>query len=128
MKQKIVMQIPMNSSKHRTKAMKIAAVANEVLIRSSSCWTGVSSVGIEGTDKVVVIGDEVDLVKLGRCLKKEFGHVMLVSVEEKKKEDDKKKKEEKELEYWSNYCFHRYQPPPVYEAIYTPSQPTCSIL
>ncbi|KAJ6751915.1 hypothetical protein OIU85_002341 [Salix viminalis] len=117
MKQKIVMQIPMNSSKHRTKAMKIAAVAN-----------GVSSVGIEGTDKVVVIGDEVDLVKLARCLKKEFGHVMLVSVEEKKKEDDKKKKEEKELEYWSNYCFHRYQPPPVYEAIYTPSQPTCSIL
>uniref|UniRef100_A0A6N2LGG5 HMA domain-containing protein n=1 Tax=Salix viminalis TaxID=40686 RepID=A0A6N2LGG5_SALVM len=100
------MQIPMNSSKHRTKAMKIAAVANEqkrnpreVLIRSSSCWTGVSSVGIEGTDKVVVIGDEVDLVKLARCLKKEFGHVMLVSVEEKKKEDDKKKKEEKDLEY-----------------------------
>ena len=88
-----------------------------------------SSVGIEGTQKVVVTGDEVDLVKLARSLKKEFGHVMLVSVEEvKKKEDDNKKKEEKDLEYWSNYCFHRYPPHPVYEAVYTPIQPPCSIL
>ncbi|KAF9666629.1 hypothetical protein SADUNF_Sadunf16G0248800 [Salix dunnii] len=54
----------------------------------------VSSVGIEGTHKVVVTGDEVDLVKLARSLKKEFGHVTL----------------------------------PVYEAVYTPSQPPCSIL
>ncbi|XP_061984706.1 heavy metal-associated isoprenylated plant protein 41-like isoform X2 [Populus nigra] len=115
MKQKIVMEVPMNSSKHRTKAMKIAAVAD-----------GVNSVAIEGTDKVVVIG-EVDSVKLAHALKKKFGHVMIVSVKEEKKEE--KKTEEKDVLYWPNNYFHHYPPPMVCGDIYSPSQPpTCSIL
>ncbi|KAG6790336.1 hypothetical protein POTOM_006485 [Populus tomentosa] len=115
MKQKIVMEVSMNSSKHRTRAMKIAAVAN-----------GVNSVGIEGTGKVVVIGDEVDSVKLARALRKKFGHVMIVSVKEEKEE---KKKEEKDELYWPYNYSHHYPAPLVYEDIYSPSQPPiCSIL
>ncbi|KAJ6966179.1 disease resistance protein Pik-1-like [Populus alba x Populus x berolinensis] len=115
MKQKIVMEVSMNSSKHRTRAMKIAAVAN-----------GVNSVELEGTDKVVVIGDGVDSVKLARALKKKFGHVMIASVKEEKEE---KKEEEKDVLYWPYNYSHHYPAPLVYEDICSPSQPpTCSIL
>ena len=85
-----------------------------------------NSVGLEGTDKVVVIGDEVDSVKLARALKKKFGHVMIVSVKEEKEE---KKKEEKDVLYWPYNYSHHYPAPLVYEDIYSPYQPsTCSIL
>ncbi|XP_011045596.1 PREDICTED: uncharacterized protein LOC105140450 [Populus euphratica] len=118
MKQKIVMEVSMNSSKHRTKAMKIAAVAN-----------GVNSVEIEGSDKVVVTGDEVDSVKLARALKKKFGHVMIVSVKEEKEEKEEKNSEEKDVLSWPNNYFHHYPPTLVYEDIYSPRQPPpCSIL
>ncbi|KAI5605201.1 hypothetical protein POPTR_001G378700v4 [Populus trichocarpa] len=117
MKQKIVMEVSMNSSKHRTKAMKIAAVAD-----------GVNSVEIEGTDKVVVTG-EVDSVKLAHALRKKFGHVMIVSVKEEKEEKEEKKTEEKDVLYWPNNYFHHYPPPMMYGDVYSPHQPpTCSIL
>uniref|UniRef100_A0A2N9F6Z4 HMA domain-containing protein n=1 Tax=Fagus sylvatica TaxID=28930 RepID=A0A2N9F6Z4_FAGSY len=62
MKQKIVMEVSMNSEKCRLKAMKIALV------------TGVTSVAIEGADrsKVVVIGDGVDSANLAKSLRKKF--------------------------------------------------------
>nr|TKS01943.1 uncharacterized protein D5086_0000167750 [Populus alba] len=112
------MEVSMNSSKHRTRAMKIAAVAN-----------GVNSVEIEGTDKVVVIGDGVDSVKLARALKKQFGHVMIVSVKEEKEEEEEEEEEEKDVLYWPYNYTHHYPAPLVYENIYSPSlPPTCSIL
>ncbi|KAI9076089.1 hypothetical protein K1719_021723 [Acacia pycnantha] len=61
MKQKIVMKVHMSSQKCRTKALKLVASVN-----------GVSFVGLEGDEKekVVVIGDGVDAVKLTNCLRK----------------------------------------------------------
>ncbi|KAJ4704077.1 Heavy metal transport/detoxification protein [Melia azedarach] len=71
MKQKIVMKVQMNCQKCRTQALMVAANAD-----------GVNHVGLEGPekDKVVVIGDGVDCVKLARRLKKKVGHTELVSV------------------------------------------------
>jgi hypothetical protein len=92
------------------------------------CWTGVNSVEIEGTDKVVVTG-EVDSVKLAHALRKTFGHVMIVSVKEEKEEKEEKKTEEKDVLYWPNNYFHHYPPPMMYGDVYSPHQPpTCSIL
>lgn len=43
---------------------------------------GVSFVGLEGDEKekVVVIGDGVDAVKLTNCLRKKVGHTDILSV------------------------------------------------
>ncbi|XP_028791734.1 heavy metal-associated isoprenylated plant protein 47-like [Neltuma alba] len=71
MKQKIVMKVYMSCQKCRNKALKVASSAN-----------GVSFVGIEGEDKqkVVVIGDGVDPVKLTICLRKKVGQTDILSV------------------------------------------------
>ncbi|XP_054776586.1 heavy metal-associated isoprenylated plant protein 47-like [Prosopis cineraria] len=71
MKQKIVMNVYMKCDKCRTKALKVAASTN-----------GVSFVGLEGDwkEKVVVIGDGVDAVKLTICLRKKVGQADIVSV------------------------------------------------
>ncbi|KAJ6313802.1 hypothetical protein OIU78_017445 [Salix suchowensis] len=55
----------MHCDKCRTKAKKIAATAS-----------GVTSVALEGADKdqIVVVGEEVDSVKLARSLRKKVGH------------------------------------------------------
>ncbi|KAJ4702465.1 Heavy metal transport/detoxification protein [Melia azedarach] len=75
MKQKIVMKVQMNCQKCRTQALMLAA---------SAC--GVNSVGFEGPekDKVVVIGDGVDSVKLVTCLRKKVGCTELLTVAETK--------------------------------------------
>ncbi|KAM7499044.1 hypothetical protein LguiA_023458 [Lonicera macranthoides] len=72
MKQKIVIKVQMKCEECRTKAMKIAAVAE-----------GVSSLKIEGEEKekIVVIGDGVDSVTLTRSLQKKVGHATLLAVE-----------------------------------------------
>ncbi|XP_030928830.1 heavy metal-associated isoprenylated plant protein 41-like isoform X2 [Quercus lobata] len=81
MKQKIVMKVQMNCEKGRTKAMKIAAVAE-----------GVISVAIEREKSlVVVIGDGVDLVSLAGSLRKKLGSATIESVQEVKAESAKKK-------------------------------------
>ncbi|KAJ4710267.1 Heavy metal transport/detoxification protein [Melia azedarach] len=67
------MKVQMNCEKCRTQSLKVAASAD-----------GVNFVGLEGPekDKVVVIGDEIDSVKLVHCLRKKVGHSELVSVAE----------------------------------------------
>ncbi|KAJ4702466.1 Heavy metal transport/detoxification protein [Melia azedarach] len=67
MKQKIVMKVQMNCQKCRTQALMLAA---------SAC-------GPE-KDKVVVIGDGVDSVKLVTCLRKKVGCTELLTVAETK--------------------------------------------
>ncbi|KAL9451954.1 hypothetical protein AB3S75_007874 [Citrus x aurantiifolia] len=73
MKQKIVMKVQMNCQKCRTQALKHVAEAG-----------GVDFVGLEGSekDKVVVIGEGVDAVKLAAGLRKKVGHTDLISVAE----------------------------------------------
>ncbi|CAK8531237.1 unnamed protein product [Lathyrus sativus] len=75
MKQKIVMKVSMNCQKCRTKALKVVASAN-----------GVSFVGLEGEekDKLMVIGDGIDAVKLTNCLRKKVGYTEIVSLGEVK--------------------------------------------
>ncbi|KAG4956392.1 hypothetical protein JHK85_042772 [Glycine max] len=74
-KQKIVMKVHMNCQKCRTKALKVVAAAS-----------GVNFVGLEGEekDKLVVIGDEVDPVKLTNSLRKKVGHTDIISLAEVK--------------------------------------------
>ncbi|KAB5521959.1 hypothetical protein DKX38_026278 [Salix brachista] len=77
----------------------------------SPVFLGVTSVALDGADKdqIVVVGEEVDSVKLARSLGKKVGHASLMSVQEEK---------EKEKEKWS--C----QPIPYYY-----SQPlTCEVV
>lgn len=45
-------------------------------------------------DQLVVIGEDVDSVKLTRCLRKKLRYAILLSVEEEKKEEKKKEKKE----------------------------------
>ncbi|OMO62037.1 hypothetical protein COLO4_33258 [Corchorus olitorius] len=62
MKKKAVLQVSMKCQKCRTEALKVAAKQE-----------GVSYVGIEGEqrDKVVVIGDGVDFIKLTKKIEEE---------------------------------------------------------
>lgn len=83
---------------------------------------------LEGTDKVVVIGNEVDSVQLARSLKKKFGYVMLVSVQEEKAKEDQDK-EEKETTPGLLYGYVQCPQLPVCEVLYdTSPTTTCSIL
>ncbi|XP_026421358.1 heavy metal-associated isoprenylated plant protein 16-like isoform X2 [Papaver somniferum] len=85
MKQKIVIEVQMHCSKCRSKALKIAAVAD------------VDFVGLEGPEKdKVVIGHNVDCAGLTSCLRKKFGHANIIKIEEVKPEE--KKPEEKKPE------------------------------
>ncbi|KAK6230033.1 hypothetical protein QUC31_001551 [Theobroma cacao] len=90
---------------------------------------GVNEVAIQGKEKdeLVVIGDEVDSVKLARCLRKKLRTATILSVKEKKKEKKEEKKDEKQDEKIPSYYDHY----PIYiisEVDYDPCQPTCSIL
>ncbi|XVF04879.1 hypothetical protein REPUB_Repub05bG0123000 [Reevesia pubescens] len=71
MKQKVVLKVAMKCQKCRTEALKVAA--NQA---------GVSFVGLEGEekDKVVLIGDGVDAVKLTTNLRKKVGHTQIISL------------------------------------------------
>ncbi|KAM7250535.1 hypothetical protein ACFE04_022418 [Oxalis oulophora] len=73
MKQKIVMQVQMHCEKCRSKAMKIAAVSS-----------GVANVGIQGEDKLVIIGEGVDPVEIAFKLRKKLRHATILSVAEEK--------------------------------------------
>ncbi|KAK0596934.1 hypothetical protein LWI29_000414 [Acer saccharum] len=75
MKQKIVMKVQMSCQKCRTESLKLVAKED-----------GVSFVGLEGAekDKVVVIGEGVDAVKLATSLRNKVGHTELISVAEQK--------------------------------------------
>ncbi|KAG5009443.1 hypothetical protein AAZX31_07G093800 [Glycine max] len=123
MKQKIVLQMQLDSDKSRSKALKIAA--QEI---------GVSSVALEGDnkDKLTVTGD-VDAVHLGRVLRKKFQCVTLVSVEEVKKKDDNKCKieieDDKGCYYYTPYCAPPpCGPSPYCHPVYDSYDSTCSIM
>ncbi|XP_031280349.1 heavy metal-associated isoprenylated plant protein 47-like [Pistacia vera] len=112
MKQKIVIKVvKMNCEKCKSKAMKIAVKAN-----------GVTKVEIQGDqkDQLVVIGDEVDSVKLTRSLRKELQYANLLSVQEEK---EKKKEEEKiTLVQWPSMSYYQQYPIPC------DPNPSCTIM
>ncbi|MCL7037382.1 hypothetical protein MKW94_002663 [Papaver nudicaule] len=85
MKQKIVIEVQMHCSQCRSKALKIASVADGI----------VDFVGLEGPekDKLVVIGHNVDSAGLTSQLRKKVGHAKIIKIEEVKPEE--KKPEEK---------------------------------
>ncbi|KAI3994660.1 hypothetical protein MKX01_027550 [Papaver californicum] len=103
MKQKIVIEVQMHCSKCRSKALKIAAVADGI----------VDFVGLEGPekDKVVVIGHNVDSAGLTSCLRKKVGHANIIKIEEVKPEEKKpeeKKPEEKKPDDEKKPCMIQY--------------------
>ncbi|KAM1561444.1 hypothetical protein ACFX1Z_004568 [Malus domestica] len=74
MKRKIVMKVPMNCRKCQTKALKIATTVD-----------GVNSVALgEEKDRVVVIGEGVDAIKLAKSLRKKFKAADIITVAEVK--------------------------------------------
>ncbi|KAJ6422969.1 hypothetical protein OIU84_023989 [Salix udensis] len=108
----------MHSDKCRTKAKKIAATA-----------CGVTSVALDGADKdqIVVVGEEVDSVKLARSLRKKVGHASLMSVEEEKdkeKEEEKEEKEEKEKFLCQPNPYYYYSQP----VMLGPNPNSCTVM
>ncbi|GKV44552.1 hypothetical protein SLEP1_g51722 [Rubroshorea leprosula] len=73
MPKKIVIEVPINCDKCRTKALKIAAGTD-----------GLNSVAIQGADKLVVIGDGIDSVALTCALRKKLRSANILSVQEEK--------------------------------------------
>ncbi|XLV03290.1 hypothetical protein S245_017627 [Arachis hypogaea] len=88
MKQKIVIEVTMENEKWRSKALKIASEEK-----------GVTSVSVNGDNKLEVIGDNVNTVCLAKQLSKLFCPVTILSVEVLKpiKEKEKEKAKEKEV-------------------------------
>ncbi|XP_021279173.1 heavy metal-associated isoprenylated plant protein 47 isoform X2 [Herrania umbratica] len=75
MQQKVVLEVVMKCQKCRKESLKVAAKQD-----------GVSYVGLEGQEKnkVVVIGDGVDAIKLTTELRKKVGHAQIISLVEQK--------------------------------------------
>ncbi|KAM0936533.1 putative heavy metal-associated isoprenylated plant protein/47 [Dioscorea sansibarensis] len=133
-KQKMILKLTMEDDKKRSKAMQIAVSLN-----------GVISAGLEGDakDKLVVIGDGVDSIKLTTALRKKLSRVVelvsVAAVEEKKddKKDDKKpdgdgKKEQQQQPTMVPFYYSMMPPPQyVYDYEYPPDNrydPGCSIM
>ncbi|KAJ1271430.1 hypothetical protein BS78_06G128200 [Paspalum vaginatum] len=72
MKQRIVIQVQMNSNKSRSKALGLIASTH-----------GVQSVAIEGRERnhLVVVGDGLDAVSLTSYLRKKVGSAQIIQVE-----------------------------------------------
>ncbi|XP_054800867.1 uncharacterized protein LOC129304997 [Prosopis cineraria] len=87
MKQKVTLKVQMERETCRNKAFKIVSVVK-----------GVSSVSMNDKDQLVVTGEDVDTVCLGKLLRKKFSSVTVLTVEEVKPKapEEKKKKEEKD--------------------------------
>ncbi|KAJ0988668.1 hypothetical protein J5N97_007024 [Dioscorea zingiberensis] len=104
-KQKMVVKLTMEDEKKRSKAMKTAVG-----------FLGVISVEVQGeaNDRLMVIGDGVDLIKLTKTLRRKMGgHVDLVSVGAV---EEKEKKENKDEEVtWPPYEYRYVPPPSVFE-------------
>ncbi|KAL5974043.1 hypothetical protein ACLOJK_030705 [Asimina triloba] len=109
-KQKVVMKIPVNDEKGRSRALKTAVGV-----------PGCLSVAIEGADKntIVVIGDNMDSVVLTKSLRKKVGGAELITVapvDDKKKEAEKKdgKKDVVYTCYPGQQVAYAQPPPPYY--------------
>ncbi|KAB2086083.1 hypothetical protein ES319_A04G004500v1, partial [Gossypium barbadense] len=85
MQQKMVLKVQMNCEKCQTQALRIAAAAQ-----------GVTHMPIQGKEKdeLMVTGDEVDSVKLTRCLRKKLHHATILTIEEIKEEKKEEKKDD----------------------------------
>ncbi|EYU27493.1 hypothetical protein ABFS82_13G153400 [Erythranthe guttata] len=104
MKQKIVIKVPMQSDKDKSKAMQIAVTMQ-----------GVSSVSIgkEG-DRIEVIGEGVDSVCLAKSLRKKFCFADIVSVGEVKPVNPPQPTPPFNY-YYPPPCPQYYNPCPVYD-------------
>ncbi|CAL4968569.1 unnamed protein product [Urochloa decumbens] len=110
-KQKIVIKVQMSSDRCRSKAMALVAATG-----------GVDSVALagDGKDQVVVVGEDVDSVKLTEALRKKIGGAQLVQVGEDKKEEKKKPADPvaaAAAEYMYNQWYY-YPPPPPHAVVY----------
>ncbi|XVF77268.1 hypothetical protein PTKIN_Ptkin14bG0029600 [Pterospermum kingtungense] len=118
MKQKIIIKVPMHCSKCRTKALKIAAVAD-----------GVISVALHGPekDKLLIIGDGVDAACLTACLRKKLCYASLEIVEEVK---EKKQEETKPVPSKDPVvCYCPQQPQfEYYRVVPDPTPGPCTIM
>ncbi|XP_058105038.1 heavy metal-associated isoprenylated plant protein 16-like [Magnolia sinica] len=119
-KQKVVMKVPVNDEKSRSRALRTAVGV-----------PGCISVSIEGKDKdmVVVIGDGIDSVVLTKSLRKKLGGAELITVtpvdekkaQEKKPEEKPKKPEEKPKKQDNQPAvFPALQQPIIYVHPYSP--------
>ncbi|XP_039125820.1 heavy metal-associated isoprenylated plant protein 47-like [Dioscorea cayenensis subsp. rotundata] len=117
-KQKMILKLTMEDDKKRSKAMQIAVSLN-----------GVISAGLEGEakDKLVVIGDGVDSIKLTTALRKKMSRIVelvsVAAVEEKKddKKDDKKTSEGDDAKKQTQtpiYVPHYYETIPPHHYVY----------
>jgi hypothetical protein len=104
LQQKIVIKVEMTCDKCRSKAMSLAAKTR-----------GVDSVSIAGgaKDQVVVVGDNVDSVKLTSTLRKKVGPAHLVQVADAagKKEEQKKPAAAATVPEYQFYCHYSAQQP-----------------
>ncbi|CAD6263416.1 unnamed protein product [Miscanthus lutarioriparius] len=131
MKQKMVIKVSMPCERSRSKAMTLAARADGVI---SMAITG------DAREKLEVVGDGVDPVRLVSCLRRKVGHAEILQVEEvkdKKPEEEKKKPEEPKPPqpvavypppqcYPGGYHYYRHPPPPPMVVCEEPS--SCSIM
>lgn len=89
----------------------------------SPAFLGVTSVALEAAkDQIVVIGEEVDSVKLAKSLRKKVGHAVLMSVQEEKDKDKEKKEDDKKP---TLYC---YPQPPPYAVVCDSNPDNCTVL
>ena len=82
-------------------------------------------------DQIVVIGEEVDSVKLAKSLRKKVGHAVLMSVQEEKekekeKEKDKDKDKDKDEKKGALYCYP--QPALPYAVVCESNPDNCTVL
>ncbi|CAD6263418.1 unnamed protein product [Miscanthus lutarioriparius] len=131
MKQKMVIKVSMPCERSRSKAMTLAARADGVI---SMAITG------DAKEKLEVVGDGVDPVRLVSCLRRKVGHAEILQVEEvkdKKPEEEKKKPEEPKPPqpvavhpppqcYPGGYHYYRHPPPPPMVVCEEPS--SCTIM
>ncbi|XVE50790.1 hypothetical protein DITRI_Ditri01bG0191300 [Diplodiscus trichospermus] len=121
MQQKMVIKVSMHCNKCRTKALKIAAVAD-----------GVTSVALHGPekDKLMIVGDGVDAAELTNSLRKKLCHASIEIVEEVKET----KKEEPKPTPPANppnpiVCYCPQQPQlEYYKVVSDPSPAPCTIM
>lgn len=94
---------------------------------------GVISAAITGDakDRLEVVGDGVDSVRLVNCLRKKIGHAEIVQVEEVKEDKKKEDKKEEKKPCCPGYPYYCYchctpiRPPPI---VVCEDDPICSIM
>ncbi|GFZ05042.1 copper transport protein family [Actinidia rufa] len=121
MKQKIVIEVQMKCEKCRSKALMTVATV-----------PGVISVALEGEDRdrVVVTGEKVDATALTQSLRKEVGFASLESVEEVENKIDGDgegvSSPPKPTPLMANENQQQWMQ--IYEMVYDPNPPSCTIL